>query len=344
MKIVPVSSPHTIAAPISGGTTEASSAARDRAIAAAIGQQQAPVNQNKVSVEELGAVTVATQEAKPTEIAPLEEKTTQEATETVQPPAQDPALQRQFAQLARQERALRAKAQQQETQLRQREEAIKARESELTAKDNQYRDGYISRERLKQDALAVMEAEGISYDELTQQVISRQPTDPRVTNTISRLEAKIAQLEEKATADQKATNEQATANYQAAVKQITQDAKDLVKSDPEFEAIRATGTVRDVVELITKTHAATGKVLSVEEAAKMVEAEIIEEGLKLTRIEKIKQRMNQPNASANTSTQKTQAQAQTQTQMKTLTNAASSSRQLTARERAVLAFKGELKS
>lgn len=345
MKVTPVNSPHQIAAPMTGASTQSSQVARERAIAA-LTNAPIPVDQNNVSPEEVRAVTAQETAPQATEVASIEEtQQTQEVTEPAPKPEQDPALTRQFAQLARQERALRAKVQQQENAFKAREEALKAKEAELTAKDNTYRTEYIPKARLKQDALGTLEAEGIAtYDELTQRAITRQPTDPLVMNTISNLEAKIARLEQAAADSQTKMTEQQQANYQAAVKQITMDAKDLVKNDPEFEAIRATGTVRDVVDLITKTHAKYGTVLSVEEAAKEVEAEIIEQASKLTRLEKIKQRMNQANASQGASTQKTQAKPQTQPQMKTLTNAASSTRQLSARERAVLAFKGELKS
>lgn len=340
MKVTPVASPHNVAAPMAGAQTQSSAVARDRAIQAAMGSNPVPVNANNVSPEELNAVTPPTPQ--PTEIAAVEETPTQEVKEPVV--ETDPALVRQYNHLARQERQHRLKVQQQDQALKAREAALASREAELTAKDNTYRTEYIPKARLKQDALGVLEAEGIAtYDDLTQRAISRQPVDPMLQATVSKLEAKITQLEQDAITNQTKATEQQSANYQAAVKQITRDAKDLVKNDPEFEAIRAEGTVRDVVELITRHHSKTGEILSVEEAARQVESDIIERGLKLTRIEKIKQRMNQSNASTGKSNQQTQANQQTQPQMKTLTNAQSSTRQLSARERALLAFKGELK-
>lgn len=302
--------------------------------------QTVPVNQNAIAVEELGAI----QPQVPQPAVTIEDTVTPEAT-APKPPEQDPALQRQFAQLARQERALRAKVQQQEQAIKAREDAVKAREAELTAKDNTYRTDYIPKARLKQDALGVLEAEGIAtYDDMTQRALTRQPIDPILLNTIDALKAQVEELKAANETSQKSYQEQQSANYQAAVKQITRDAKDLVANDPEFEAIRATNSVRDVVELIEKWHAKTGEVLSVEEAAQKVEAEIVEQASKLTRIEKIRQRMNQSNASTGKSTQQQQAKPQQQTQMKTLTNATGSTRQLSAKERAILAFKGELKS
>ncbi len=310
-----------------------------------VGQQQAqetPVQDpNNVSVEELSAIQ-APQTAEITDNntpieTPKEETKAPEKTE-------DPALTAKFTQLARQERALRAKVQQQEQAIKQREAALAAREAELTAKDNQYRQEYISKARLKQDALGVLESEGLAtYDDLTQRALSRQPIDPMVQQTMQRLEAKIAELEAANETSQKSYQQQQQDNYKAAIKTITQDAKQLIQNDPEFEAIKATGSVKDVVDLIEKTFQKTGEVLSVEEACKEVEEYLVEEATKLTQLEKIKKRMAQSNASTTKSDVKTQA-TQKQTQMKTLTNAVSNTRPLSVRERAIAAMEGRLKS
>ena len=299
--------------------------------------QQSPVhNQNSIGVEELGAII-----PQPDIKAESEDQgqaPTPEETPTAKPP-EDPALSRQFAQLARQEKQLRAKAQAQEQAYRAKEEAFKAREAELTAKNNQYNTGYISQDRLKSDPLGVLSEAGVSYDALTQQILNQQPVDPRTQATINKLEAKIAQLEEHNTNSQKSQTEQQQAQYQAAVKQIKMDAKQLVASDPNFETIKATQSINDVVELITKTYERDGILLSVEEAANEVENYLVEEALKLSKLNKIKARMQQVAPKA--SEMKTQGTPKQPQAMRTLTNATSSSRQMSARERAMLAFKGE---
>ncbi|MDE2106538.1 MAG: hypothetical protein KGL39_55500, partial [Patescibacteria group bacterium] len=106
--------------------------------------------------------------------------------------------------------------------------------------------------------------------------------------------------------------------------------------------IRATNSVKDVVDLIEQTFKEEGRVMDVEEAANEVENYLLEEIEKLTRIEKLKKRMEAKPAATPKSDEQTPQKKQPQT-MKTLTNAASSSRQLSAKERAILAFKGELK-
>ncbi len=347
MKIIPVNSPHAITtAQTTGGNPDA----RARAIAklAAPAQEAKPQAQetpvadpNNVSPEELSAIQPSTQQEVDT-AAPIEAKEETQAPE-IKEEKPDPKLVERFNQLARQERQLRAKAQQQDQALKQREAALAAKEQELAAKDAQYRQDYVPKSRIKQDALSVLDEAGVSYDEVTQQAITRQPTDPRVTATISRLEAKIQELENKAASSQKTYQDQQQDNYKAAVQQITRDVKQLVQTDPEFETIKATNSTRDVVDLIEKTFQKTGEVLTVEEAAKEVEDYLVEEALKLTQVGKIKQRMSQNSANSKTSQQQKQAPTQ-QTQMKTLTNATASTRKLSSKERAILAFKGELKS
>jgi len=296
-------------------------------------QEHPVLNPSAVSVEELGAIKAqSSQEVdKSTDSEPTEE--------TVEAPApkEDPR-QREFDKLARQERAFRAKIQQQEQALKAREAAIAAREAELTAKNTEYTSD-------KSDPLAVMAKTGLSYDQLTEQLLNQPQANPRMEATIKKLEAKIQSLETANENSQKTYQEREEANYQAAVKQITQDAKSLIKADPvAFEAIAKTGSVRDVVELITETYNKDGIVLSVEEAAQQVEEYLVEEGFNtVSKIDKIKKRM-QANAQQAASKQTPNPTNKQSQPMKTLTNASSSQRQLSAKERAILAFKGELKS
>lgn len=307
-------------------------------------QETLVADPNNVSVEELSALNVQTEE-----VAEGDTGSDIEATEPIEEKTkEDPALSRQFAQLARQERGLRAKAQQQDQAYKARLSELEAREAALANRAAFDPKDYIPRSRLQQDALGTLEAEGIAtYEQLTERAVSRVPVDPVLQQTIEDLRAKINDLTSNVEKSGKAYEEQQAQSYQAAVKQITSDAVALVKSNPtEYEAISKTGTVKEIVKLIEKTYAKDGIVMSVEEAAQEVENYLVEENYRMaSNIDKIKKRMAAANASQATSEVKTQAtQQQTQGKMKTLTNAASSSRQLSAKERAILAFKGELKS
>lgn len=308
-------------------------------------QQEHPVqNASQVSVEELGAIRAQT-----TEI--MDNSTKEEAVDSDLPtklpeelkPKEETKTSREWAALARQERALRAKAQQQEQAFKAREAALAEREAKQASQAPDLTK-YVPRDRLKADTLSVLDEEGVSYDELTQQIIQRQPTDPRVMATINSLKQEIQELKSANEDSKKSYRENQQASYQSAIKQITNDAVALVKANPiEYEAISKTGTVKQVVKLIKDTFDKDGVVMSVEEAAQEVENYLVEENINMVNsVSKIKARLAQ-NVQSATAAQKTQAQTkQTQPQMKTLTNAASSSRQLSTRERSILAFKGEL--
>ena len=299
-------------------------------------QNDLPVpNPSQISPEEMSAV-VPKQASEP-EIGQSDKV---EAPETPAEPKSE--IDPRMAQLARRERALRAKAQQQEQAFKAREAALAVREAELSSKDQTYKSGYIPKDLLKTSPLQALAEAGLSYDEITQAVLNQQPTDPRVEATISRLEAKIKQLEEAGEEGKKNSATQQQAAYEAAVKQIKADVSKLVFTDPAFETVKATNSISDVVELIEETYKKDGTLLGVEEAAQMVEDYLLEEALKLTRIDKIKKRLAQNAQPAQT--QKAQPpQPKQPPPMKTLTNAASSTRQLSAKERAILAFRGELK-
>ena len=326
-------------AKITGASTEAPVA---QSTSALVSQQPIPLeNPNNISVEELGALRA------PNRPAPMAEEpaTVEEPAETAPQTEEQKSYSSQLAQLAKKERALRAKALQQQQALKAREEALKTKEAELAAKAATYDSDYIPKQKLKERTLEALAEAGVTYDEVTQQQINAGTVPPAVQAYIDKLEARQAKLEAQIEETRGQSAKQQDEAYKAAIRQITADARTLVTTDPNFETVRETGSVKDVVELIEATFKESGRVMSVEEAASLVEEHLLEEIDKLTRIEKIKRRLQPKPATAATveTKQPTQAQKQPQT-MKTLTNAAASTRPLSARERAILAFKGELKS
>lgn len=343
MQVKSINSPHQI--PVTNSSDASSKA---RAVAAfnraatpeAQAQQYSVPNPNQVRVEDLSALNVP-QEPKSEEIP--ENQPIQPNTETTpEAPKEDPALSRQFAQLARQERAIRAKQQQQDQAFKQREADLKAREDALN-KPQFDPNEYIPRSRIKEDAYSVLVEEGVDLDQTYQRHMQRAPVDPQVQSEMKWLKAEVERLKSQSETSQKSYEKQQQDSYQAAIKQIRSDAEALVKANPQdYETIAKTNTINDVVDLIEQTYKKDGIVLSVEEAAKEVEDHVAEELYKhASNIDKIKKRLNtaaQPKATD----EKKPAQQQ-QPQMKTLTNAAASSRKLSAKERAILAFKGELK-
>lgn len=267
-------------------------------------------------------------------------------------PAEEP-LSSQYAQLARKEKALRAQAMQAKAQndaLAAREAAIKAKEAELSG------DAYIPKSRLSTDTMKALEEAGVSYEQITQMMLNApSPEAQQQASVISKLEAKIAALEEGQKKVTTTFEESQKSAYTQAVNQLKADAKRAVFTNPEFETIKETNSVNDVVDLIVKTFESglddkrpKGTLLSVEEAAQMVEEHLAEEAFKLVNLSKVKKRLaSQAVATATTTTSGKQAasppgEKQPTTTMKTLTNRDGSARTLSSRERAILAFKGEL--
>lgn len=345
MKVVPVGGHIT--------STQAQTTApdsRQRAINAFNQAQQAPVtNPSSVSPEEMTALkprqndTNQVLESKAAD-TPATTEAPAEAPKAPETPAEDPNLSRQFAQLARQEKALRARAQQQDQAIRAKEAALAEREAAIAAKAQQVDlSKYVPIERIKEQTLAVLAEAGVSYDQVAERMINQVPTDPRIEATINRLAEQNAKLEAKLADFEKSQVTNSQAQYDAAVKQITADTKALVSKDPSYEMIKASGAIKDVVELIEETYKKDGILLTVEEAAQEVEDYLVEEASKFAKLSKVQKRL-QPVAPPVTTTaaQTPPAQPQ-QPQMRTLTNATSSTRKLTARERAILAFKNELK-
>jgi hypothetical protein len=339
MKVTPVSSPTLVqqtqptdkrAAAIAA--FEKGQSSYDKPVEAPVAQEIPPIDPNQVSAEEMSALSIPApqvQESQPE----VEQPVVEEKKEV------DPQLSKQFAHLAKQAKQLRAKQQQQEQAFKQREAELAAKEAALGKQPSL--DGYVSIDELKRNPLGTLTRAQVTYDELTQQLLSSGTVDPRTEALIKQQESRIAQLEAKIEEGSKKQVEAQDQAYKAAVRQIEVDARNLIKNDPNFETIKSTNSIRDVVELITETYKKDGIVLSVEEAATEVENYLVDEAMKLTRIGKIKSKLAQ---AAQPKPVEVKANKQTQpSPMKTLTNAHSTSRQLSARERAILAFRNELK-
>jgi len=267
---------------------------------------------------------------------------------------EDNKLSSQYAQLARKEKAIRAQAMQVKAQndaLAAREASIKAKEAELSG------DSYIPKAKLTADTMRVLQEAGISYEQITQMALNApSQEEQQYESKISALEAKILALEEGQTKVTKNIEDSQQNAYKQAVSQIRADAKQLVYTSEEFETIKETNSVNEVVDLITQTFEKgmgdeypKGTLLTVEQAAQMVEDHLYEEAFKLTKLKKIQKRMSE-NAVATASKEAAAKQGDPEQQsgaksvtMKTLTNKDGSARKLTASERAILAFKGELR-
>lgn len=318
--------------PISSDTPSQTAAdARSRAIArmsatTPAGNEQPVPNATQISPEEFSAVHSKT--------------SSQDNGEPASPEVSDPAkvedpISSKYATLARKEKALRAQIQQfkadQEKFKSEREAQAQAPSVDLSK--------YFERDRLKSDPLGALEEAGLSYDELTEHVLSRSQiqTDPRLIREMEQMRAEIKAAKDEAAKvreEQKQGQDQA---YKQAVAQIRNDTSKLVYTDPNFELIKETNSVADVVELIESTFKADGVLMTVEEACQAVEDYLLEEAMKLQKIKKLQQKFGQSTAQPPVTNSK-----QPQSASKTLTNGMSAQRPMTNKERALAAFEGKL--
>lgn len=363
MKINPVGNPAST--PTYGSQSDVNShqkaqEARERAITKLMGNTQSaqsPVsNSNQVSPEEFSAIKSQVQVAETSD-----ENTTIEATSTettaeetpkqaeVETQEETEPISKQLAILARKEKALRAREAQMKQELKAKEEALKAKEAEILQRNQSLdQSKYISKDRLKQDTLTALAELGISYEDITNQQINVGQENPQTKAIINELREELKQL--RANQDEAKQHQQTAQQkaYEDAVNQIRRDTKALVaKQASEYETIKATNSYEDVVELIKQTYDRDKVLLTVEEAAQEVENYLIEEAMKLSRIDKIKKRLQPASTAKAAVEQKTQTSDQQTTKaqsqpMKTLTNSMGSSGKLSARERALLAFEGKL--
>lgn len=310
--------------------------ARSRAIAAMMatppaGNEQPVPDATNISPEELGAVRKAAK----TNDLDTSETDAPEVPAEPQKAKEDP-LSSQYATLARKERALRAQIQQFKAEQAKFEQERQSKPSQPEIDLSKY----IDRERLKADPLSVFADAGLSYDELTQAILNQSQiqTDPRVNAQLARMEAEIKAAREEAKALRDAQESAQKQSYQQALNQIKADASKLVFTDPNFELIKATNSIGDVVELIEETFKTDGELLTVEEACQKVEDHLYEEAMKLAKIKKLQQKLAATAAPQSTGVT---SPKQPQTQ-KTLTNGMTGQKPMSARDRAILAMEGKL--
>lgn len=247
-------------------------------------------------------------------------------------PAKEP-LSSQYAQLARKERALRAKAQ----ELKQREDALKA--SQTPSQAPPATANGIPLEEFKKNPWKFMQEAGVSYDQVTRAALEAPtPEQQQWSQTVEELRSELRALKEEQTKTKTSWEDSQKTQYQQAVNQIKAEVTSLVSNDPEFETVKATNSIGDVVELIEKTFQEDGILLSVQDAAKQVEDYLAEEAYKLSQLSKVQKRFKPAPATVAAAPSKSPEVTPTQSQpSKTLTNAISGSRQMTARERALAA-------
>lgn len=325
MKVTPISGPNMGSANLDSGTSVAPSR-KEAAKQAFLGntgttvtkEEQAP--QALVDALNVKRIKMRTN-ASPDREERLEENLNPESAiqntgETEEPEVTRP-ISPQFAALAKQRRALQVK-----------EQEIALREKALAEKGSQ--DGALDFEKLRTNPLGILQEAGVTYEQLTEAILAEQSgQDPRIAAMQAEIEALKTGL------DTKFTERDAQAEKQV-LTEIEREAKLLVAEGDDFEMVRGTNSVPKVIELIKRTWQTSGEVLDVQEAAKLVEDQLVEDSLKMANFGKVRSRL--------TPAEQVQANAQNRNQgLKTLTNRDTAVRPSSARARAMAAFNGTLK-
>lgn len=299
--------------------------------------QEHPVpDANKVAPEDLGGLKTTKAPENTQEIPQELNSEAQPAAETPKPAAapEETPLSAQYAQLARKEKAMRLEAQ----RLKADRQALQAERDALKTPPPALYDAskHLDRQRLLEDPLNTLAELGLTYDQLTQaQLNAPSQEQMQMYRTIKALEAKIATLEEGQTGTRKAIEQQQQDSYKQAVTQLTKEASQLVFTDPNFETIKATNNVKEVIKLIEDTWKEEGTLMSVEQACEEVENYLVDEAYKLSQLSKIQKRLKP--AAAPASSAKTAETQDTKKSQTTLTNNMTTSRQYSPKERAILA-------
>lgn len=218
----------------------------------------------------------------------------------------------QFAALAKQRRALQVK-----------ERELLAREKAMSSPSGQT--DSIALARLRAEPLNVLLEAGVTYDQLTEQILANQGN-----SEINALKAELNSLKEGL--DKKLTDRDVQAEQQV-LAEMRREAQQLVAQGEDFEMVRGTGSIPDVMKLIERTYRETGEVLDTKEALQLVEEELFKEVQKMANFKKVQSHFNPQQA----------PQMQRHQGMRTLTNRDTASIPMSRQARALAAFNGTLR-
>lgn len=263
----------------------------------------------------MNSMTVATQNPMASAVAEVkgaqsaQELSISDTNETKVAEATQP-LSPQYAELAKRRRALQLK----ERALAEKEKALASSQTGSLG---------IDIDRLKSQPLSVLQEAGVTYDQLTEAILASQ-----ANSEVNALKAEINALKEGI--DKKFTERDTQAEQQVLM-QMKREAESLASQGDQFELVRETRSIPDVMRLIERTYRETGEVLEVSEALSLVEDELFKDLNKLVGLNKIKSTLIPPQPPA-------APQAQQSPAMRTLKNRDTAAIPLSRRARALAAW------
>jgi len=189
---------------------------------------------------------------------------------------------------------------------------------------------FVDIERLKSQPLSVLRELGaLTPDFYNQAAELVMQGDSSISPEFHQMKQRIQELETQLDKKLNERDQQARSQAEAA---IEREAKGLAASGEEFELIRETQSIPQVMALITRTYDETGELMDTAEAMRLVEEDILEQQKKLLGTKKLGAQPQEqtPNVPA-------------QRQLRTLTSQGGAMANLSPKQRAILAFQGQLK-
>lgn len=183
--------------------------------------------------------------------------------------------------------------------------------------------------KLKSDPLSVLQEHGVTYDQLTEAILSGQGHNPE----IQALKEELAALKKGVDSQFQTREEQ---QEEAALTEMLFEAEGLAKDGDAFEMIRTEDAYDEVLRLIHSTYKKTGRVLDVTDAMNTVENRLLAKAEKLASINKVRAKLAPPESPQLQSQQRPQG-------MRTLTARDTATPTLDRRARAIAAAMGTYK-
>lgn len=170
---------------------------------------------------------------------------------------------------------------------RQRESALKQREADLVTKLAKAEQFEKLQERIKAKDYSAAEELGLTYEEYTNHLVTKQAEKNPQEERLRRLEEENAQFK-------KSQEEQVLRDYEANQKLWKQEISRVVASGEEFSSIKELGAEDLVLQHINDSFELDNVELTAEQAAKEIEDALIERAEKLTSLPKIQKRFEAP--------------------------------------------------
>lgn len=260
-----------------------------------------------------------------------------------------PSISPQLEQLARRERQIRSQAR-----------ALQAEKQTFSQRQADYEKNLNAgwKQKIASNPWDTMIEAGLTPDQATEIILNKpKPEDLE----FKRIQRELEQLKTSQEESRQQMAAQQQAQYDEAKRHMTMEAKLLVDADNTYQPIKAMGAEDSIPQLIEDVfHRGLpgvyprGYVMTVEQAAGQVNDYLIDEGVRIAKLEAVQARMRPPQNSIDAQRQMSQMiQASTPTRTSANYNISTLSNRMTAsqptsstdrerRERAILAYQGRL--